>query len=61
VPSLRNGRRGDQLIQVDVKTPTQLNKKQTQLLKEFQELEDGKITHKLKKMLKGSQATRAAG
>lgn len=61
VPSLRNGRRGDQLIQVEVKTPTHLNKKQTTLLKEFQDLEDGKITHKLRKMLKGNSATRATG
>jgi len=61
VPSLRNGRRGDLLIQVDMKIPTRLTKKQTALLNEFQELEDGKITHKLKKMLKGDQAAGVSG
>jgi molecular chaperone DnaJ len=59
IPSLRNGHRGDQIIQVNVKTPTNLNKKQVALLKEFASLEEGKFTSKLKNILK-SGPTRAA-
>jgi molecular chaperone DnaJ len=59
IPSLRNGHRGDQIVQVNVKTPTNLNKKQVALLKEFASLEEGKFTSKLKNILK-SGPTRAA-
>ena len=52
IPSLRNGHRGDQIVQVSVKTPTNLNKKQMALLKEFAKLEEGKFTSKLKNILK---------
>ncbi len=59
IPSLRTGKCGDQLIQVDIKTPTHLNKKQERLLKEFAQLESNKLSKKLKNILKGgvSQAT----
>lgn len=53
IPSLRSNRRGDQVIQVDIKTPTNLNKKQEALLKEFAKIEAGKISNKLKNILKG--------
>jgi molecular chaperone DnaJ len=56
IPSLRTGRRGDQLIQVDIKTPTHLNKKQEALLKEFAQLESNKLSKKLKSILKGGAA-----
>jgi len=56
IPSLKNGRRGDQIIQVDVKTPTNLSRKQEALLRDFAKLEEGKFTNKLKNILKGSQA-----
>ena len=59
IPSLRNKRRGDQIIQVDVKTPTHLNKKQEQLLKEFAKIEEHKIANKLKNILKGSPSKAA--
>jgi len=59
IPSLRNGHRGDQIVQVSVKTPTNLNKKQVALLKEFAALEESKFTSKLKNILK-SGPTRAA-
>lgn len=59
IPSLRNGHRGDQIVQVNVKTPTNLNKKQVALLKQFSSLEEGKFTSKLKNILK-SGPTRAA-
>ena len=53
IPSLRNGRRGDQIIQVSIKTPTNLNKKQEKLLQEFANLESNKISNKLKNLFKG--------
>lgn len=53
IPSLRTGRPGDQLIQVSVKTPTNLSKKQISLLKEFASLEKDKLSTKLKSILKG--------
>ncbi len=56
IPSLRNGNRGDQLIQIDIKTPTNLTKKQEALLKEFAKLEEGKLGNKLKNMFKGNTA-----
>ncbi len=60
IPSLRNGSRGDQIIQVAIRTPTSLNKKQEALLKEFAQLEEGKLTNKIKNMFRGSSA-RVAG
>jgi molecular chaperone DnaJ len=59
IPSLRNGRRGDQIIQTLIKTPTNMTKKQESLLREFAKLESGKLSTKLKKILKGvsEQAT----
>jgi molecular chaperone DnaJ len=56
IPSLRNGRRGDQIVQVTIKTPTSLNKKQEALLKEFAKLEDAKLGKRLKNILKGTAA-----
>jgi molecular chaperone DnaJ len=56
IPSLRSKRRGDQIIQVIVKTPTNLNKKQEQLLREFAKMESGKLSNKLKNILKGQAA-----
>lgn len=53
IPSLRTGRRGDQIIQIIIKTPTGLTKKQESLLKEFAKLDDGKISKRLKNMLRG--------
>ncbi len=53
-PSLKTRHRGDLLIQVNVKTPTNLNKKQEALLKEFAKIESAKLTNKLKSILKGS-------
>jgi molecular chaperone DnaJ len=55
IPSLRNGRRGDQLIQVLIKTPTHVSKKQESILREFARLESKKLTSKLKNILKGEK------
>ncbi|MGD2099298.1 MAG: molecular chaperone DnaJ [Desulfobacterales bacterium] len=60
IPSLRINQRGDQIIQVAIKTPTHLTKKQETLLKEFAELESKKISHKIKNILKGD-AKKATG
>jgi molecular chaperone DnaJ len=54
IPSLRNGRRGDQIIQVLIKTPTNLSKKQESLLKEFAKLETDKFSTKLKNIFKST-------
>jgi molecular chaperone DnaJ len=54
IASLRTGRPGDQVIQVNIKTPTHLNKKQEALLEEFARLEKDKLGHKLKNILKNS-------
>jgi molecular chaperone DnaJ len=51
IPSLRGGKRGDQIIQVEVKVPTGLSKKQEKLLKEFTKLDDNKLSNKLKNLL----------
>jgi molecular chaperone DnaJ len=59
VPSLRSHRRGDQIIQVDIRTPTNLSKKQEALLRNFADLETNKLSAKLKNILKGD-ATRTA-
>ena len=53
IPSLRTGNRGDQVIQVIIKTPVSLNKKQEGLLKEFAKIEKNKLSGKLKKIIKG--------
>lgn len=53
IPSLRNAeKRGNQIVRVDVRTPTNLTKRQEELLEEFASLEETKFTSKLKKMFK---------
>lgn len=52
IASLRTGRRGDQIIKVIIKTPTKLNQKQKDLLKEFDKLDSNKISNKLKNLFK---------
>jgi molecular chaperone DnaJ len=59
IPSLRSKKRGRQIIQVLVKTPTHLNKKQENLLKEFNKIESSKFSSKLKGILKGGQTSAA--
>ena len=56
IPSLRSSKRGDQIIQAVIKTPTNLNKKQEMLLKEFTNIESGKLSNKLKNILKNNKA-----
>ena len=52
IPSLRYKERGDQKIQVLIKIPTNISKKQEATLKEFKKLESKKLSSKIKKILK---------
>jgi len=52
IASLRSGQRGDQIIKVIIKTPTKLNNKQVELLKQFDKLDSNKISNKLKNLFK---------
>jgi molecular chaperone DnaJ len=56
IPSLRSDDRGDQIVQVVLKTPKNLNKKQEDLLKEFNRLESDKLTKRIKRLFKGESA-----
>jgi molecular chaperone DnaJ len=48
VPSLRGRGRGDLIVEVQVKTPVNLSKRQKELLREFADIETGKgSTHKV--------------
>jgi molecular chaperone DnaJ len=52
IASLRSGQRGNQIVKVIIKTPTRLNQKQADLLKEFDRLDSNKISNKLKNLFK---------
>jgi len=56
IPSLRYNNRGDQIIQVVIKTPKNLNKKQVKLLREFEKLESDKLSTRIKTLLKEGSA-----
>jgi len=53
IPFLRGRGKGDQIIQVLVKTPTHLNKKQESLLREFAKAEASKLSNKIKRVFNG--------
>jgi len=53
IPSLQGYGRGDMIVHIQVKLPTSVSSKQEQLLREYAQLEDSKITTRLKKILKG--------
>jgi len=55
IPSLSTGRRGNQIIKVVIKTPTNISKKQESLLKEFAKLESNTFADKIKNILKAGQ------
>jgi molecular chaperone DnaJ len=59
IMSLRSNIRGDQIVQVDLKTPKHINKRQEELLKEFGKLESEKLTSKIKRLLKGGKSKAA--
>lgn len=49
LPDMRTGRTGDQLIQIIIETPTKLNTKQKELLREFAKTENKTISPQSKK------------
>jgi len=59
MPDLSYGGHGDLLVEVIVKTPTKLSKRQEELLQEFAELEEEKASSKVKKMF--SKAKKVMG
>lgn len=46
LPDVRTGRTGDQLVQVTIETPTKLNARQQELLREFAKTEDKTVSPK---------------
>jgi len=52
LPSLGYGANGDLLVEIVVKTPTKLSKRQEELLREFAQLEDDKPMTKAKNLFK---------
>jgi molecular chaperone DnaJ len=46
LPDIRTKQVGDQLVQVTIETPTQMNDKQEQLLREFAEMENTSVSPK---------------
>ncbi len=56
IPSLRSDDRGDQIVQVVLKTPKNLSKRQEDLLKDFSKLESEKLTKRIKRLFKGESA-----
>jgi molecular chaperone DnaJ len=60
IQSLRGPGRGDQIIQIAIKTPTHLTKKQEALLREFSKLESKKLSNKIKNILKGDASEKAS-
>ena len=52
IPYVGQKKRGDLLVEVNVKTPTNLSKKQIELLKEFERLEKKKPRNKVKDFFK---------
>lgn len=52
LPHLGSAHKGDLLVEIRVKTPTNLNSRQEELLKEFADIEAGKLTTKAKDFFK---------
>ncbi|MCJ7730214.1 MAG: molecular chaperone DnaJ [Sedimentisphaerales bacterium] len=48
LPDIRTGRTGDQLVQIAIETPTKLNEKQQELLREFAKTENKTVSPKSK-------------
>jgi len=46
LPDIRTGRRGDQLVQITVETPANLNAKQEELLRQFAQTENKRVSPK---------------
>ena len=59
IASLRTHIRGDEIVQVELKTPKHLNKRQEELLREFSKIESEKFTTRIKKLFKSGNAKAA--
>jgi len=55
LPHLGSSHTGDLLVEIKVKTPTKLSKRQEELLREFRELEEDKPLNKVKNFFKKSK------
>jgi len=56
IPSLRNGLPGDQIVEVILKTPKHMSKRQEELMNEYLDLESEKLTSRIKRIF-----TKASG
>ncbi|MBF0224514.1 MAG: molecular chaperone DnaJ [Desulfobacterales bacterium] len=54
IPSLRDRKKGEQIVVIEVTIPKHISKKQESLLKEFERLESETFTDKIKNIFKGS-------
>ncbi|MFP4158327.1 MAG: molecular chaperone DnaJ [Desulfobacterales bacterium] len=50
IPSLRTGLPGDELVEVALKTPKHMSKRQEEILREFEKLESEKLTSRIKRI-----------
>lgn len=50
IPSLRNGLPGDELVEVVLKTPKHMSKRQEEILREFEKLESEKLSSRIKRI-----------
>ncbi|MFO7932349.1 MAG: molecular chaperone DnaJ [Thermodesulfobacteriota bacterium] len=50
IPSLRTGLPGDELVEVVLKTPKHMSKRQEEILREFEKLESEKLTSRIKRI-----------
>ncbi|MFW6428260.1 MAG: molecular chaperone DnaJ [Desulfosalsimonas sp.] len=57
IPSLRTGLPGDELVEVILKTPKHMSKRQEELLREFEKLESEKISSRIKRIFTRSGAS----
>lgn len=53
LPDLRSGRKGDELVQVTIEVPKKLNKKQAEMLKQYQDVENRESIPKIKSFFDG--------
>ncbi|MFP4453818.1 MAG: DnaJ C-terminal domain-containing protein, partial [Desulfobacterales bacterium] len=62
IPSLRTGLPGDELVEVILKTPKHMSKRQEELLREFEKLESEKLTSRIKRIFTkaGASSSKAA-
>ncbi|MFP3980824.1 MAG: molecular chaperone DnaJ [Desulfobacterales bacterium] len=62
IPALRRGLPGDQIVEVHLKTPKHMSRRQEELMREFEKLESEKLTSKIKRIFtrNGEKSSKAA-